>query len=439
MYRGLPAALFSGFVLFALTAYAQPAKTTVFFVNARAAANGDGSREHPFVRITDALDRARAIRRDSAAPIDIQVGPGVYVGSYTNTGSTTELLPIRLDVSHLKLIGTTKMENDEGGLPTGVIKSNSNTLLLADPPLEGMQSILALSSPNVTVENLSFNAGSGHGGWVVRVDHVQGFTLVNNYVTGGNTDSAMGIHVSRSSGKILSNYVMRGGCGICIVADDVSSPAEVAIIGNRSVRNEEGGLALIGGPNSPPGSLSAVVCANDLSDNNSQPNSRNANFFSFGLRLFLLSNIDHRNEISGSVKAAVCNNRITNNSAGIVIDAGFAFRTRNSTFDPRRYTGRFELTFANNQIRQNTRTPALMSFTRFTASNTPTQLNPVGNAQSFKYVESSFYNIIYFNGELDGYWFDNPETDPVDGRLLNNVLRINGNEIHSGRFIPYSH
>ena len=277
------------------------------------------------MRITDALDRARAIRRDSAAPIDIQVGPGVYVGSYTNTGSTIEPLPIRLDVSHLKLIGTTKMEKDESGLPTGVIKSNSNTLLLADPPLEGMRSILALSSPNVTVENLSFDAGSGHGGWVVRVDQVQDFTLVNNYVTGGNTDSAMGIHVSRSSGKILGNYVTRGGCGICIVADDVSSPA------------------------------------------------------------------------------------------------------------------RFELTFANNQIHQNTHTPALISFTRFTASNTPAQLNPFGNAQSFKYVESSFYDLTYFNGELDGYWFDNPETDPVDGRVLNNVLRIHGNEIHSGRFIPYSH
>ena len=249
----------------------------------------------------------------------------------------------------------------------------------------------------------------------------------------------MGIHVRRSSGRILGNYVMRGGCGICIVADDVSSPAEVVIIGNRSVRNEEGGLTLIGGPNSPPGSLSAVICANDLSDNNSQPNSRNANFFSFGLRLFLMSNTDNRTKISGSVKATVCNNRITNNSAGVVIDAGFAFRTRNSTFDPGRYTGRFELTFANNQIHQNTRTPALISFTRFTASNTPAQLNPVGNAQSFKYVESSLYNISYFNGELDGYWFDNPETDPVDGRVLNNVLRINGNEIHSGRFIPYSH
>jgi len=214
MNRRLAAALFSVFVPFAITAYTQPANTTILFVDAAAAANGDGSSEHPFVRITDALDRARAIRRDSAAPIDIQVESGVYVGSYTNTGSTIELLPIRLDVSHLKLIGTTKMGKDESGLPTGVIKSNSNTLLLADPPLEGMRSILALSSPNVTVENLSFDAGSGHGGWVVRVDQVQDFTLVNNYVTGGSTDSAMGIHVSRSSGNIVGNYVTRGGCGV---------------------------------------------------------------------------------------------------------------------------------------------------------------------------------------------------------------------------------
>jgi hypothetical protein len=438
MDRRLVAAIFSVFAPLAFTAYTQPTRTTILFVDGAAAANGDGSREHPFVRITDALERARAIRRESASQIDIHVRPGVYVGSYTNTRSTIELLPIRLDVSHLKLVGTTEMEKDSGDLPTGVIKSTTDTLLIADPPLESMQSILAVSSPSVTVESLSFNAGSSRGGWIVRIDQVQSFTLVNNYVTGGSTDSSMGIHVSRSSGKILGNYVTRGGCGICIVADEVSSPEEVVITGNRSVRNEEGGLAVIGGPNSPPGSLSAVVCANDLSDNNSQPNSRNGNFFSFGLRLFLMSNTDNRSETSGTVKATVSNNRIANNSAGVLIDAGFAFRTRNSTFDPGSYTGTFELTFANNQIDQNTRTPALISFTRFTASNTPTQLNPVGNAQSFKYVENSLYDISYFNGELDGYWFDNPETDPIGGRVLNNVLRINGNEIRHGRFIPSS-
>ena len=121
------------------------------------------------------------------------------------------------------------------------------------------------------------------------------------------------------------------------------------------------------------------------------------------------------------------------------MDAGFAFRTQNSAVDPRLYTGTFDLTFADNDMIGNTCTPAFISFTPFTASNTPAQLNPVGRLLSYKYLESSTYDITYSNGELDGYWVDHPETDPFDARTLKNVLRINGNEILNGRYIPYSH
>ena len=249
--------------------------------------------------------RSCALRMRSSAPapsarilpreIVVHVAPGVYVGSYTTTGPGIEPLPILLDVPRLKLFGTTAMERDEAGLPTGVIKPGSNTLLLADPPLEGIQSLLVVGSASdeivverVTVANLSLNAGSGNGGRILRVDQVQNFTVLDNYVTGGRTDASMGIYVSRSSGQILGNYVTRAGCGMCIEAGDVSSPASVVVSGNRSVSNHEGGVLLSGSSGSPSGSLSAVVCGNDLSDNNSQPNSDNANFFSFGLRLFVI-------------------------------------------------------------------------------------------------------------------------------------------------------
>jgi len=299
-----------------------------------------------------------------------------------------------------------------------------------------MQSILAVTGASVTVANLSLSAGSGKGGWILQVDGAQDFTVLDNYLTGGDTDSAMGIQVRNSSGKILGNYVTRGGCGMCVFGDDVSSPASVLVIGNRSVRNFEGGLLLSGSSDSPSGSLSAVVCGNDLSENNSFPNAQNANFFSFGIRLFLILNTGNLNR-SGSVTATVCNNTITNNSAGAVVDAGFSFRTQNSIFDPRLYTGRFKLTFANNRISRNIRTPAIISFTRFTASNNPAQLDPADRAQSYKYLESAIYEITYSNGELDGYWFDHPETEPIDRRTLNNVLRINRNDISPGKYIPY--
>jgi hypothetical protein len=44
--------------------------------------------------------------------------------------------------------------------------------------------------------------------------------------------------------------------------------------------------------------------------------------------------------------------------------------------------------------------------------------------------------IADLDGELAGYWFDHPATDPVDGRTLNNHLFINGAEIANGRNLP---
>ena len=222
--------------------------------------NGDGSLEHPFVRITDAVERARAIRRDSAAKLSFMSRPASTWAATLSTGPGIEPLPILLDVPRLKLFGTTAMEKDEVGLPTGVIKPGSNTLLLADPPLEGIQSLLAVGSASddivverITVANLSLNAGSGNGGRILRVDQVQEFTVLDNYITGGRTDASIGMYVSRSSGQILGNYVTRAGCGMCIVAGDVSSPTSVLISGNRSVSNQEGGVLLSGSSRFPLG------------------------------------------------------------------------------------------------------------------------------------------------------------------------------------------
>ena len=99
----LAALLFGVFVLFAQTGPAESAQSTSLFVDAAAAPNGDGSSAHPLVRITDALERVRAIRRDSAAQIVVHVAAGVYSGSYTATGPRIEPLPILIDVPRLKL------------------------------------------------------------------------------------------------------------------------------------------------------------------------------------------------------------------------------------------------------------------------------------------------------------------------------------------------
>ena len=75
--------------------------------------------------------------------------------------------------------------------------------------------------------------------------------------------------------------------------------------------------------------------------------------------------------------------------------------------------------------------PALISFTRNTATLTPSQL-PL-----WKYLEHSTFDITDSDGELNGYWLDHPVFDPIDGRLLQNILRINGVEISNGRYVPF--
>ena len=94
--------------------------------------------------------------------------------------------------------------------------------------------------------------------------------------------------------------------------------------------------------------------------------------------------------------------------------------------------------FANGWIKTTRDDWVPLAKARFTASNAPAQLNPVGRPLSYKYLENAIYDITYSSGELDGYWLDHPETDSVDGHTLKNVLRINGNDVLNGRYVPYS-
>jgi hypothetical protein len=48
----------------------------MLFVSAASDPGGDGTHEHPYQRITDALDRARGLRAQTDAPIIVNVAPG---------------------------------------------------------------------------------------------------------------------------------------------------------------------------------------------------------------------------------------------------------------------------------------------------------------------------------------------------------------------------
>jgi hypothetical protein len=73
---------------------------------------------------------------------------------------------------------------------------------------------------------------------------------------------------------------------------------------------------------------------------------------------------------------------------------------------------------------------ALLDFTRWEAS-----LGLVGPI--YKFAEESTYNLTDVNGELAGFDYDHPVTDPVSGTVLNNTLTLNGVEVpHGTRITP---
>ena len=418
------------------------------YVDAAAVAGGDGSKHNPYRRITDAVNQARAIWQadtKSKAKFEIEVAPGTYIGSYTNTGPTIEVLPILIDFPNLKLRGGTSMLEDENDLPTGVFETGKNSLLVAQPALTGNQMLLKIAPPSVDkskgieVSNLSFDMGytmtqTPAGGIAIEVERSQDFILNNNFVTGGfnypTGGATAGIDIRASSGKISGNYITKSGCGACVSLGNASSPAQIVFTGNRSINNANYGL-LMGGDITASGydTLSAVVEENDLSDNNINANQGG------GIRVIVVKHDPPDLATSGNVTVFISDNRISNNNFGYSIDAGFPYRVFNGSPDPRLHTGTVNLSLEDNEVVGNLRAPALITFNRNTAT-----LNPGSSTNGvtrFKYLEHSTYNITDADGELNGYWFDHPVSDSVDGRTLQNTLRINGVVIPNGRYVPF--
>lgn len=413
------------------------ASNVQLYVDTAAKPGGDGSENNPFRRITDAVAQARLIWQvNTNSKIEIWVKPGTYVGRHSNTDPNIEDLPIRLDVPNLKLKGSTSMLLDDDDLPTGEIEAGKESLLKADPPLAANQSLLIIApkDPVLTgqgseVSKLSFDVGNGPSvvrGTAISVESVQDFTIRSNYVTGGGD---AGIRTRASSGKIQGNYITEVGGGTIILAGSESSPASVIFSGNRSVNNFFGGVVLNGSAITDASfdRLSAVVADNDLSDSNANPVAGQG----FGIRVIVVRHDPPNQGTSGNVTATISRNRITNNKFGFLIDAGFPYRTFGGSPDIRLHNGKVNLALEDNEVVGNLQATALISFTRNSATLIPSQLS------QWKYLERSTFDITDSDGNLNGYWFDHPVSDPIDGRTLQNTLSINGVEIPNGRHVPF--
>jgi hypothetical protein len=405
------------------------------YVDVAASPGGDGSKQAPFRRITDAVNYVRGFPLGRG--FEILVEPGTYVGRYSNTDPSLEDLPIVLDYPSLKLKGSTSMLADENGLPTGEIEPGRKSLLIAQPPLATDQNLISITRTNpllsgqgVEVSKLTLdvgNAPTAARGTVISVRLVQDFVIRNNYLTGGAFE---GIETTASSGKIQGNYITQVGCGACIFAGSTTSPANVIFSGNRSNNNFFGGVLLNGAGISDPAfdRLSAVVAGNDLSDSKANPVVSQG----FGVRVIVVRHDPPDQGTSGNVTATISNNRIRNNRFGFSVDAGFPYRTFGGNSDLRLHKGTLNLLLDHNEVADNLMSPALISFTRNSATLAPSQLTT-----QWKYLEHSTFDITDSDGELNGYWLDHPVFDPIDGRWLQNILRINGVEISNGRYVPF--
>src|ERR1043166_6751220 len=128
----------AGFALVAL--FVVPAHAADLYADASVTVNGDGTAARPYWRITDAVARARLLRRTAAIPLSeriiIHVAPGAYLGSKENSvlnqNPRYEPLPILLNVPNLTLAGATVLTLDARSLPTGVLPGTESLVKTLD-------------------------------------------------------------------------------------------------------------------------------------------------------------------------------------------------------------------------------------------------------------------------------------------------------------------
>jgi hypothetical protein len=431
--------------LAAAAQFAWAARAADIYVDANAMSNGDGSATHPHWRITDAVASARTLRQSatitSSENIVIHVAAGAYLGSKASPvlarNPRYEVLPILLNVPNLTLSGAMVLTTDADGLPTGVQPGTDTLLATEDHYNDQGKSLILLSRTtdgmaghNVTVSGLRLEYLNGRyqvdSG--IIVDRVSNFSIRQNFIN----RAWAGIYSSRASGSIAGNLITEGDWGIVAKGGSRFHPAQYGITGNRVSRHPHNGILIEAsgvtpeidvGANTlkleslplsevsddPPFTNDATVNGNDASDNGYS-----------GLRLFIYSPpikpIVPMLPVSPHVTVTASNNTLNRNGAyGLVVDGNLASRSIKSPLG-----GAISGQFSNNALEDNARAPAFFTFTSFFVWCCGASLKDI------KYIQDSTFQITDVEGELAGFDYDNPITDPFDGTVLNNTLIVNG-------------
>ena len=390
------------------------ATAKVIYVNEGAAPDGNGSYRFPFRNLPAAVAKAKSTTGD----VVIRVAPGRYPIDST----------LVIDRS-LALIGSTEIIESASGFPTDSTVPGTATRIVGG---EGMGSspIITVGRPDgvvidgVTIRGFIFKGAADFFGAEINFTRVQGVKVTGNVF---GAPGRFGIESIASSGQILGNHMSLLQTGTVIAGGYPASPSKVTFKGNRSVSNGLGGVLLDGASIFIPelgDRVDAVVSGNDLSGNEN-----------FGVRLFILARVPGfpgDNQETGHIHALLKGNRIHDNAAGILLDAGFPFRELGEDCDPRIFSGTIDLELEDNNLAGNFDFESWVIFTRWP-----------GNADdpSWQYLHASRFTITDPQRNFGQISFDNPKRDPYVGpcpnddvhELLGNVLIYNGKVIPSGR------
>jgi hypothetical protein len=272
----------------------------------------------------------------------------------------------------------------------------------------------------------------------IRVDRVLRFVLSQNLIT----RSDIGIYTTRASGTIAGNFIRDGASGVAAKGGSRAHPSQYLIAGNRSVASASSGIVIeadglglqidVGAnqvalepmPSSesredPPMTTVATVVDNDCSDNSSA-----------GLKCFLYAPpqkpinplLSSGTVVPQLTVTASGNSFHRNGTYGLVVEGNNVFRSINYPL-----TGQFHGQFLNNSFADNTPAQALFTFSALNIS-----LGDTESLKFIKYLQDATFDITDLDGELAGFDYDNPVTDPFDGTVLNNTLVVNGTVIPPG-------
>jgi hypothetical protein len=253
------------------------------------------------------------------------------------------------------------------------------------------------------------------------------------------TRMRIAVRTQGASGRVRDSYFETIGDGLALSGGDTVSPPLVVVENNRIVDYWTGAFA-VGGAGPVGQSLIAIVRGNDAATSYADTGPSNP----FGIRVYsvLLAPF-----VQGTVNARFEGNRLRGFHRYAVILNGMQTPRRT---DGLRYSGVLEVSFAANAIDEDsvTRAVSLVTFTNSRATELPCELDPAntplecptltGNPlQYWEYLEGSLFDL-HHSGELDGALIDHPAIEPVDGRVLNNVLRINDQAHPNESFVVVS-